>query len=123
MRYLERVRSPFNTNHLAQVAAEVSVQDLAFEAFSRQKNAEARAAFVKEAANHRCQLSGTSGNFILMETAFPAAELFKELLQRSVIVRPMQGYGLPNHIRISFGKPEEMEAFWKAAAPLLDGGC
>jgi histidinol-phosphate aminotransferase len=123
MRYLERVRSPFNTNHLAQVAAEVSVQDLAFEAFSRQKNAEARTAFVKEAANHRCQLSGTSGNFILMETAFPAAELFKELLQRSVIVRPMQGYGLPNHIRISFGKPEEMDAFWKAAAPLLDGGC
>jgi histidinol-phosphate aminotransferase len=58
-----------------------------------------------------------------METAFPAAELFKELLQRSVIVRPMQGYGLPNHIRISFGKPEEMDAFWKAAAPLLDGGC
>ncbi len=76
-----------------------------------------------EAAKHRCQLSGTSGNFILMETAFPAADLFKELLQRGVIVRPMQGYGLPNHIRVTFGKPEEMQAFWTAAAPLLDGGC
>jgi histidinol-phosphate aminotransferase len=49
--------------------------------------------------------------------------LFKELLQRGVIVRPMQGYGLPNHIRITFGKPEEMQAFWNAAGPLLDGGC
>ena len=58
-----------------------------------------------------------------METAFSAPDLFKELLQRSVIVRPMQGYGLPNHIRITFGKPEEMQAFWNAAGPLLDGGC
>ena len=123
MGFLDRVRSPFNTNHLAQVAAEVAVQDLAFEAFSRQKNTEARAAFVLEAAKHRCQLSGTSGNFVLMETAFSAPELFKELLQRGVIVRPMQGYGLPNHIRITFGKPEEMQAFWNAAGPLLDGGC
>jgi histidinol-phosphate aminotransferase len=123
MGYLERVRSPFNTNHLAQAAAEVAVQDLAFEAFSRQKNSEARATFVLEAAKHRCQLSGTSGNFVLLETAFPAADLFKGLLQRGVIVRPMQGYGLPNHIRVTFGKPQEMQTFWSAAGPLLDGGC
>ena len=123
MGYLERVRSPFNTNHLAQAAAEVAVQDLAFEAFSRQKNTEARAAFLAEAGKHRCQLTGTGGNFVLMETAFPAVELFNELLRRGVIVRPMQGYGLPNHIRITFGKPEEMRAFWAAAGPLLDGGC
>ncbi|HEX9009435.1 MAG TPA: histidinol-phosphate transaminase [Holophagaceae bacterium] len=123
MQYLERVRSPFNTNHLAQVAAEVAIQDLSFEAFSRQKNREAREAFVAEATRHRCRLSGTSGNFILLESAYPAAELFQELLKRGVIVRPMQGYGLPNHIRVTFGKPEEMAAFWKAAGPLLDGGC
>jgi histidinol-phosphate aminotransferase len=99
------------------------VQDLAFEAFSREKNVEARAAFVQEAAKHRCQVSGTSGNFILLESAFQATELFKELLQRGVIVRPMHGYGLPNHIRVSLGRPEEMQAFWHAAGPLLDGGC
>jgi histidinol-phosphate aminotransferase len=123
MGFIERVRSPFNTNHLAQVAAEVAVQDVAFEAYSRQKNTEARTTFVAEAAKHRCQLSGTRGNFVLMETAFPAKELFKELLQRGVIVRPMHGYSLPNHIRVSFGRPEEMQAFWGAAGPLLDGGC
>jgi histidinol-phosphate aminotransferase len=123
MGLLERVRSPFNTNHLAQAAAEVAVQDVAFEAFSRQKNAEARAAFLLEAVKHRCQISGTSGNFVLVETAFPAADLFRELLKRGVIVRPMHGYGLPNHIRVTFGKPEEMLAFWSAAGPLLDGGC
>ncbi len=120
---IERVRSPFNTNHLAQVAAEVAVQDLAFEAFSRQKNAEARASFDLEATRHRCQVSGTSGNFVLLESAFPAKDLFKELLRRGVIVRPMTAYGLPNHVRVTYGKPEEMQAFWSAIGPLLDGGC
>jgi len=120
---IERVRSPFNTNHLAQVAAEVAVQDLAFEAFSRQKNADARMTFALEAALHRCQLSGTSGNFVLLESVFPAKDLFRELLQRGVIVRPMHAYGLPNHVRVTYGKPEEMQAFWSAIGPLLDGGC
>ena len=123
MSLIERVRSPFNTNHLAQVAAEVAVQDVAFETYSRQKNTEARAAFLVEAGKHRCQLTGTGGNFVLMETAFPAADLFKELLKRGVIVRPMHGYRFPNHVRVTFGKPEEMQIFWSAIGPLLDGGC
>ena len=38
----------------------------------------------------------------------------EELLQRGVIVRPMQGYNLPQHIRVTLGRPEEMQAFWKA---------
>ena len=70
-----------------------------------------------------CSLTGTGGNFVLMETAFPAVDLFNELLHRGVIVRPMQAYDLPNHIRVTLGKPEEMATFWNAAGPLLDGGC
>ena len=120
---LERVRSPFNTNHLAQAAAEVAVADVAFEAFSRLKNQEARLTFLVRAQSHRCQISGAAGHFLLMETAHPAADLFRSLLEKGVIVRPMQGYGLPNHIRISMGKPEEMESFWSAVGPLLDCGC
>lgn len=120
---LERVRSPFNTNHLAQAAAEVSVTDTAFEAYSRLRNLEARLAFLDRARGHRCQVSGAAGNFLLLESAHPAADLFKTLLEKAVIVRPMQGYGLPNHIRVSLGKPEEMETFWAAAGPLLDCGC
>ena len=119
---LERVRSPFNTNHLAQVAAEVAIQDFAFEAYCRQRNQEARLAFQAEARQHPCMVSGQAGNFLLMETALPATTLFRDLLKRGVIVRPMHSYGLPNHLRITMGKPEEMEAFWKAIGPLLAPG-
>jgi histidinol-phosphate aminotransferase len=119
---LERVRSPFNTNHIAQVAAEVAVGDLEFVSFCRDRNRQARDAFFGEAKKHRCTASGGAGNFALLETAMPARDFFTELLKKSVIVRPMHGYGLPQHTRVSLGRPEEMEAFWAAAAPILDGG-
>lgn len=123
LQMLERVRSPFNTNHLAQVAAEVAVQDQPFEAQCRARNREARSAFQQEAARHRCKATGEAGNFILLESAQPAQDLYQALLAQGVIVRPMQGYGLPNHVRVTFGRPEEMAAFWQAAGPILDCGC
>ena len=118
---LERIRSPFNTNHIAQVAAETAVRDLEFVSMCREKNKQARDAFFNEAKKHHCTASGNAGNFVLLETAVPAPDLFVQLLKKSVIIRPMHGYLLPQHIRVSLGRPEEMEAFWAAAAPILDG--
>jgi len=118
---LERVRSPFNTNSLAQAAAEVAIKDLDFVRFCREKNHAAREAFLKEAPKHRCKVTGDAGNFVLLECSIPAPEFFVELLKKSVIVRPMQGYGLPYHQRVSLGREEEMEAFWAAAGPMMDG--
>jgi histidinol-phosphate aminotransferase len=121
---LERVRSPFNTNHLAQVAAEVAIRDEAFEACSRARNLEARAAFQAEAEQHRCRVSGHAGNFMLMETVFPAQELYRDLLRRGVMVCPVDSYGLPNHVRVAMGTPDDMAFFWKVAGPILDNlGC
>jgi len=120
---LERIRSPFNTNHVAQVAAEVAVKDQKFVTFCREKNRQAREVFFDESKKHRCTASGNAGNFVLLETAIPAPDFFTSLLKKSVIVRPMHGYGLPQHTRVSLGRPEEMDAFWAAASPILDGGC
>ena len=116
---LERVRSPFNTNLIAQVAAEAAIKDQSFISFCREKNQQARDAFFLEAAKHRCKATGSSGNFVLLETAIPAPELFLQLLKKSVIVRPMHGYELPQHLRVTLGRPKEMEAFWAAIAPML----
>ena len=121
---LERVRCPFNTSHLAQLAAEAAIGQEAFEAECRARNLEARAAFLAEAERHRCRVSGQAGNFILMETVFPAQELFRDLLRQRVLVCPADSDGLPNHVRVSMGTPQEMTAFWKVAGPILDNlGC
>jgi histidinol-phosphate aminotransferase len=121
---LERMRCPFNTSRPAQVAAEAALQDEAFEAFSRAQNLAAREAFLAEAERHRCRVSGQAGNFMLMETVFPARELARDLLRQGIMVCPADGYGLPNHVRVAMGTPQDMDAFWKAAGPILDNlGC
>jgi histidinol-phosphate aminotransferase len=121
---LDRVRSPFNTGLPAQAAAQAALSDAAFQAFSRARNLEARAAFLAEAERHPCRVTGQAGNFLLMETVFPAHELYRDLLRQGIQVSPADGYGLPNHIRVTLGTPGDMMAFWKAAGPILDTlGC
>ena len=58
----------------------------------------------------------TDANFILARTG---AEVYEALLRQGVIVRPMRGFGLTEHVRISIGLPEENERFIKALAELL----
>ena len=40
--------------------------------------------------------------------------IFNELLKRSVIVRPLGGYGMPDHLRVTVGNPEENARFLAA---------
>jgi len=48
-----------------------------------------------------------------------AAEVYKRLLKRGVIVRPVAGYGLPEHLRVTVGTGEENTRFLAALAASL----
>jgi len=60
----------------------------------------------------------SSGNFITVHVG-KAAEVFKRLLRRGVIVRPIAGYGLPEHLRVTVGTEAENEKFLAALAASL----
>ena len=45
----------------------------------------------------------------------------KRLLRLGVIVRPLAGYEMPDHLRVTIGTPAENEAFLKALAAALKG--
>jgi len=49
-------------------------------------------------------------NFILLRVGDGGA-IFKRLLQRGVIVRPMGAYDLPEHIRVTIGTMKENARF------------
>ena len=57
----------------------------------------------------------TDANFMLARTG---ADVFDALLQKGVIVRPVNAFGLTEHIRISIGLPEENELLIKALAEI-----
>jgi histidinol-phosphate aminotransferase len=59
------------------------------------------------------------GNFIAIDTGQRADALYQRLLQAGVIVRPIANYGLPNHLRISVGLPDENERLLAALKKAL----
>ena len=54
-------------------------------------------------ACHTCQARPISS----WSTSATGASVYEKLLQQGVIVRPMNGYGLPRHVRMSIGLKEE----------------
>ncbi len=60
------------------------------------------------------------GNFITLDCGQDAAPVYQGLLQEGVIVRPVANYGLPNHLRITVGLPEENQRCLDALQKVLN---
>ena len=59
------------------------------------------------------------GNFICVDVGQSGMEIYKKLLPEGVIVRPVDNYGLPNHLRITIGLEDENEKFINALNKVL----
>ncbi len=107
---LQRVRQPFNVNAAALVAAEAALQDDEFVERTRQMVVEGRAFLT--AAFERLGLTYTPSvaNFVLVKVG-RGREVCAALQRRGVIVRPMDGYRMPESIRVTVGTREENERF------------
>ena len=60
------------------------------------------------------------GNFLFVEVGDGAA-MFERLLREGVIVRPLQGFGAPEAIRVTVGTPDEIEFFSASLGHVLSG--
>lgn len=100
---LNRVRQPFNVNSLALTAAQAALADDAFLQRSVDTNAAGLVQWRAACAENGWEYIPTVGNFITVDMQRPAAPLYDALLREGVIVRPIGGYGLPQHLRITIG--------------------
>ncbi|MCL4409607.1 histidinol-phosphate transaminase [Aliidiomarina haloalkalitolerans] len=116
---MNRIRQPFNMNELALTAALAALQDDDFIQRSVQLNAEGMAQITTFCDAHGLPYIPSHGNFVTIEVGPKAAEIYQQLLQQGVIVRPIAGYELPNHLRVSIGLPEENAKFCAAMETLL----
>jgi histidinol-phosphate aminotransferase len=116
--YLERARPTFNVNLMSQVAGLAAVDDDAHVARSRQHATRCRAYFEQE-----LQTLGLSP--IRSETNFTAVEVGDDmavtsaLMDRGFTVTPLSGWGIPGHIRISYGLDDENQRFFAALRDIL----
>src|SRR5919108_4508817 len=120
---MNRVRQPFNVNSIALAAAAAALDDMEFVARSYAENLQGMKRLEEGARKLGLEYIPSHGNFITIKVAQggkSAAEVYKRLLRRGVIVRPVGGpYGLPEHLRVTIGTSAENERFLAALGPSL----
>lgn len=122
---LNRVRQPFNVNSLAQAAASAALFDEAFLQESRRVNDEGLAMLNRAMSEFGFPTIPSKGNFVLVKIGnAPDAgmAMFKALLARGVITRPVANYQLPQWLRISVGTEKENKACINAMRDALAKG-
>lgn len=121
---MNRVRQPFNVNSLALAAACAAIDDDEFVNASYAMNRSGMAQIVAGLRTLGLRFIPSSGNFITFEIPAGqggAAAVNKRLLALGVIVRPIAGYGLPDWLRVTIGRPEENQRFLMALGSALNG--
>ncbi len=116
---LNRVRQPFNVDSIALAAATAVLGDEVYLNRSREVNAAGLRQLAEGFDRMGLPYIPSAGNFIAVEVGEQAAGIYQSLLAHGVIVRPVAGYGMPGHLRVSVGLPEENERFLDALAQSL----
>ncbi len=103
---LHRVRQAFNFNAMALVAAEAALQDHAFVRRTRRLVRDGLRLFERVLPEIGLPFVPSVANFLLVETG-RARDIFLAMQREKIIVRPMDGYGLPDHVRVTVGTRAE----------------
>lgn len=115
MEDLNKVRFKFSVNRLAQAAGMAALDDEEFLARTRELTIRERDLIRERLADvPGLTIPESQTNFLLIDTQADGQKLFEELQKQGLIVRPMQGYGMPKAIRVSIGLPEDNLRFVEA---------
>jgi histidinol-phosphate aminotransferase len=117
--YLQQARHPFNVSRLAEVAALAALEDVEHAERARSTNSEGADYLHSELGALGIETWPTDANFLLAKAG---ADTAGRLLREGIIVRALNGFGMPDHIRISIGLPEENERLVKTLRRLREGG-
>jgi histidinol-phosphate aminotransferase len=116
---LNRIRQPFNVNHLALAAAAAALSDSEYLQQAIKTNYEGLKQLQEGFHAMGLDYIPSGGNFVSVDVGEDAADLYQALLREGVIVRPVGNYNMPHHLRISVGLELENERFLKALATVM----
>ena len=122
IRALWKIKPPFDVNQAAQVAAIAALADSEHVEATRKMNADGVELLTREFEALGFKVLPTQANFICVRIGERAKELVAFLESNGMIIRGLTSFGMPEHVRVTVGKPEE-NAFlltlvkkWKAEA-------
>jgi histidinol-phosphate aminotransferase len=117
---LHKVRQPFNVNRVAQAAARAALKHSEL-MNTRVKENRTQMKFVKDALlEHGFRVPESQTNFLLALPNAESGDIIDKLLDRGIIVRPMEPFGLgKGTMRVSIGTPEENKRFIAAVSEIV----
>lgn len=116
---MNRLRQPFNINAIAQIAALTVLDDDEFISKSIDVNRQGMQQLITAFDSMGLDYIPSVGNFICVDLKQPAGEIYHALLTRGVIVRPIENYGMPEHLRVTIGLEQENRKFIEALGEIL----
>lgn len=107
---LNRIRGPFNMSVVALAGAEAAMRDRAYVDRCQKANTADRARLVGGLRQLGLACDDSHANFVLARFASEAAADAADaaLKAAGIIVRRVTGYGFPEGLRITVGKPEDV---------------
>jgi histidinol-phosphate aminotransferase len=116
---LNRVRQPFNVNSFAQLGAVAALGDDAHLQESVRTNQDGMQQLVDGLQELNLPYIPSVGNFLCVDVGRDPGEVYEALLREGIIVRPVDNYAMPGHLRISIGLQEENQRFLQALDKVL----
>lgn len=106
---LNRIRQPFNVSTVAQYAALAALADQ--EHLQRSVQTNAKQMQKLQACCERLELPyiPSAANFLTIEFGVKTNDVYQGLLHKGIIVRPIENYGMPDHLRVTIGRSGEMD--------------
>lgn len=112
--YCERIRPPFNINSIAQAACVAALGDASQVKKTNLLIENEKKYLYAQLSRARIAYMPSATNFILVDvTPAHGQEIFERLLRKGIIVRAMDEYNFPYHIRVSIGLPQQNRLFIK----------
>jgi histidinol-phosphate aminotransferase len=101
------------------IAAEAALADDAFVARSRELNRQGLDRLSHGLGELGLRSIPSIGNFVLVDLGRSSGSICESLLREGIITRPVANYGLPNHLRITVGLPEQNERVLAALGRIM----
>jgi histidinol-phosphate aminotransferase len=118
---IQHVREPFNTSRLSQIAAEAALGDGDHVKQTQEAVRTGKKYLIDQFTRMGLRyLVPTEGNFVTVDFGMDAKSVCEGLLREGVIIRPLHGYEMPNHARITVGLPYQNEKLVYAIENVLD---
>ena len=108
---LNKLRTPFNSNIVAQAAAVAALEDGAFLETTIAHNRKERQRMRRVLTENGFRVADSAANFLFIDCAANSRSLAEHLLADGVIVKPWTTPGFENWMRVTIGSEDDNDRF------------